>query len=194
MALLPTSPAKARTWLLTEHERDVAVQRSKRAHNTSEARLELKKVPHVLLSWHMWLMIIIGCGGHFCLSSLSNFLPAIIQSFGYTSVRAQLFSVIVYACAFVGIIFWARVADMTGARGITLAASTVGGVVGYAILVAGTNDKLRFAATCLTAFSVYPNIVLTLSWCAMSFVGYTRRYVSLQIASGVHTGVVTNCI
>lgn len=81
-----------------------------------------------------------------------------------------------YACGCVGTLFWARVADKTNARGLTLAVSTLGAIVGYAMLVGVTNQKARFAGTCLAAFSVYPSVVLQLSWLAMSFVGYTRRY------------------
>lgn len=86
-----------------------------------------------------------------------------------------MFTVIVYACACVGILFWARVADRTNSRGLTLAASTCGAIIGYAVLLAVKNERVRFAATCILAFSIHPNIVLQLSWAAMNFVGYTRR-------------------
>ncbi len=85
-------------------------------------------------------------------------------------------TVIVYACAFVGILLWSRLADITNARGWTLAASSFTGVLGYGLLIGLTNDKGRLAATCIVAFSVYPNIVLTLSWLTMSIAGYTKRY------------------
>lgn len=78
-----------------------------------------------------------------------------------------------------GVIFFARVADMTNARSMTLAVSIVVSIVGYGILIGVTNDKVRFFATCLVAFSVYPNITLQLSWATMSFAGYTRRCVRL---------------
>ncbi|CAM1506002.1 Fc.00g116390.m01.CDS01 [Cosmosporella sp. VM-42] len=99
--------------------------------------------------------------------------------FGYDEVQTQLFTVIVYVCGCIGVLFWSRVADITNARGLTLAASSVGAVAGYAMLIAVTARKARFAATCLVAFSMYPNIVLQLSWSAMSFAGYTRRGSSL---------------
>lgn len=94
-----------------------------------------------------------------------------------------MFTVIVYACACIGILFWARVADRTNARGLTLAASTCGAIVGYAMLIAVEHERLRFAATCILAFSIHPNIVLQLSWTAMNFVGYTRRQVEYNPVS-----------
>lgn len=76
--LLPASPEKLR-FGFTPEEKALAVRRSRRAHNTSEARLEIKKIPLVLMSLHFWLLLGIACCGHFCVGSMSNFLPAIIQ-------------------------------------------------------------------------------------------------------------------
>lgn len=76
---------------------------------------------------------VIYYGGHFCLASLTSFLPAIIEGLGYTTVNAQLFTVVVYTCVSIGVLFWAKVADRTNACGFTLAVSTVGAVMGYAM-------------------------------------------------------------
>jgi hypothetical protein len=98
-------------------------------------------------------------------------------------VHSQLMSVIVFACAFVGIIFWARVADVTNARGLTLGVSSFVAVLGYALLIGLDGGKARLAATCLVAFGAFPNIVLTLSWLSMSVVGYTERFVESNMYS-----------
>jgi MFS family permease len=76
--LLPNSPETLR-FGFTAEEKALVVRRSRRAHNISEARLELRKIPLVLLSLHFWLLLGIACCGHFCVESISNFLPAIIQ-------------------------------------------------------------------------------------------------------------------
>ncbi|KAJ5760534.1 hypothetical protein N7520_007690 [Penicillium odoratum] len=177
--LLPPSP-EALSFGFSPEEKSLVVQRSRNAHNTSEARLEVMKIPLVLMSLHFWLLLAIACCGHFCVGSMSNFLPAITKSFGYNEVNTQLFTVIVYCCACVGIKFWARIADRSNARGLTLALSTCGGIAGYAIVVAVENEHARFAATCIAAFSIYPSIVLQLSWSAMSFIGYTRSLCHLR--------------
>ncbi|CAK7224561.1 hypothetical protein SCUCBS95973_005558 [Sporothrix curviconia] len=146
-----------------------------------EYKLQWLRVPLVLLSPHFWTQAVISCAGHFCVSSLSNFLPSIIASFGYSSLNAQLFSVIVYVYAAVGVIFWARASDTTNARSATLGASIVVSIVGYAILIGVDKHKVQFFATCLVAFSAYPNINLQLSWATLSFSGYTRRGASLAL-------------
>ncbi|OTA98910.1 hypothetical protein M426DRAFT_98002 [Hypoxylon sp. CI-4A] len=172
--LLPSSP-QGISWGFTEAEKRHLIKRSARAHNTSESKVKMSHIWKVMLDLHFWLFILVSCGGAFCQSSLSNFLPDIIAGFGYDEVSAQLFTTIVYVCGCVGILFWSRLADKTNARGLVLAASTVGAVAGYAVLIWVTNRNVRFAATCVVAFSVYPNSVLQLTWGAMSFVGYTRR-------------------
>lgn len=97
------------------------------------------------------------------------------QGFGYSQTESQLFSVIVYACGFVGIIVWAQIADRTNRRGFATSVPNAIAVVAYALLIGVDGTKARFAATCLLAFGTLANISLQLSWMAMNFVGYTRR-------------------
>ncbi|KAL7620497.1 hypothetical protein AAE478_009492 [Parahypoxylon ruwenzoriense] len=171
---LPSSPQTLK-WGFSEAEKKHIIQRSARSHNTDEPEVKLNQIWRVMLDLHFWLFILISCGASFCLSSLSNFLPDIIAGFGYDDVDAQLFTTIVYACGCVGILFFSRVADKTNARGLVLAVSTVGAVIGYAVLIWVKNRDARFAATCLVAFSMFPNTVLQVTWATMCFVGYTRR-------------------
>lgn len=78
---------------------------------------------------------------------------------------------------------------MTNARSMTLGASIVVSIIGYAILIGTTNHKVQFFATCLVAFSVYPNINLQLSWATLSFAGYTRRGSSLAFFN-----IISQCV
>ncbi|EHK44574.1 hypothetical protein TRIATDRAFT_200050 [Trichoderma atroviride IMI 206040] len=174
LAFLPASPSEVR-YGFSEAEKDELVKRSKRSHNSSEVRVQPKKILELLLSIHFWLFTILYCTALFTISSLSNFLPALIRGFGYSSIGAQLFTVIVYGCACLGILLFSRIADKTNARGLTVALSTIGGIAGYAMLIGLENRDARFAATCIIAFCMYPKVVLVISWAAMNFVGYTRR-------------------
>ncbi|CZR67490.1 uncharacterized protein PAC_17389 [Phialocephala subalpina] len=172
--LLPSRPEKLGR-LFKQDEKELAIQRSRTAHNEIEAKLNWKRIHTPLLSLPFWGFAIMYCASHFCIGSLSNFLPAIIKGFGYANAEAQLFSVIVYACAFVGVILWARVADTTNRRGLALAATNSFAVIGYALLITLTGTKARFAATCILAFGTFANVAIQLTWMAMNFVGYTRR-------------------
>ncbi|PTB34781.1 hypothetical protein M441DRAFT_455889 [Trichoderma asperellum CBS 433.97] len=174
LAFLPASPSEVR-YGFSEREKDELVKRSKRSHNSSEVRIQPKKILELLRSIHFWLFTLLYCASLFTITSLSNFLPALVRGFGYSSIGAQLFTVVVYGCACLGVLLFSRIADKTNARGLTVALSTVGGIVGYAILIGIENRDARFAATCIIAFCMYPKVVLVLSWAAMNFIGYTRR-------------------
>lgn len=76
--LLPASPSEVR-YGFTETEKEELVQRSERAHNSSEARLQPKKILKLLMSIHFWLFTILYCVSLFTISSLSNFLPALVR-------------------------------------------------------------------------------------------------------------------
>jgi MFS family permease len=78
LLLLPNTPETLQ-FGFTAEEKALVLRRSRLAHNTSEAKLEIRKVPLVLLSLHFWLFLGIACCGHFCVGSISNFLPAIIE-------------------------------------------------------------------------------------------------------------------
>ncbi|CAK7207189.1 hypothetical protein SEUCBS139899_009997 [Sporothrix eucalyptigena] len=188
LIFLPPSPYHIR-FGFTPEEKAHVIARSASSHNVVEYKLQWLRVPRILLSPHFWLMAVISSAGHFCVSSLSNFLPSIIASFGYSTVNAQLFSVIVYACAAVGVIFWARISDITNARSMTLSASIVISIVGYGVLIGSENHKVQFFATCLVAFSAYPNINLQLSWATLSFAGYTRRGSALAFFN-----IISQCV
>lgn len=83
---LPASPETLK-FGFSEEEKALVVRRARNAHNTSEARLQVKKIPFVLLSLHFWLLLGIACCGHFCVGSMSNFLPAIIEVAAHSSSR-----------------------------------------------------------------------------------------------------------
>ncbi|TVY81958.1 putative transporter [Lachnellula suecica] len=180
--LLPARPEKLGR-LFKQDEKELAIQRSRRAHNELEAKLNWKRIHTPLLSLHFWGFVIMYCASHFCIGSLSNFLPAIIKGFGYATAEAQLFSVIVYACAFVGVILWARVADITNRRGLSSALPNIFAVIGYALLIAVKGTKVRFAATCILAFGTFSNVAIQLTWITMNFIGYTRRGSVLAFAN-----------
>lgn len=78
LLLLPISPRRIR-FGFNAWERERIIQRSLEAHNTAEARLEVKKVPLILLSLPFWLFTIIACCSHFATTSLFNFLPDIVR-------------------------------------------------------------------------------------------------------------------
>lgn len=62
--LLPDSPESLRFGFNPE-EKALIIRRARSAHNTSEAKLQIKKIPLVLMSLRLWLLLAIACCGHF---------------------------------------------------------------------------------------------------------------------------------
>lgn len=75
---VPPTPETARFGFSRE-EKSLASSRAARSHNNPEAKLEWRKIVTGLLEVHFWLLTIMACASHYCLSSFANFLPAIIK-------------------------------------------------------------------------------------------------------------------
>lgn len=84
-------------------------------------------------------------------------------------------SVIVYACALVGINLFAQCADRTNRRGLSLLGASAVAVLGYVLLLAISNYKARLAATCILAFGLFATIPISTTWLTMNIAGFTRR-------------------
>jgi len=98
------------------------------------------------------------------LYGLGTFLPAIVRGLGYTSYHANLMTVPIYICALVFFLFIAWLSDKTGMRGPFLLVALFLLVIGYAILIAVENTKVRFFACFVAALGIYPTTGLSLMW------------------------------
>ncbi|KAJ4349416.1 uncharacterized protein N0V89_008031 [Didymosphaeria variabile] len=174
IALLPGTPETVR-WIFSHKEKEIVIQRSRASHNTGSSKIKVKAVLEVLLHPLFWLLTLMNCCVHITTSSLSNFLPPILDGLGWKDEQAQLMSSIVYACAFVNIILCAQIADRTGRRGLLVVVNCAVSLVGFAMLLASTNASVRFAGTCLLTAALYPCLMLVVVWLAMNFPGYSYR-------------------
>ncbi|KAL1610817.1 hypothetical protein SLS60_002488 [Paraconiothyrium brasiliense] len=158
-ALLPSTPETVRG-IFSRSEKEIVIQRSRASHNTGSSKIRVKAVLEVLLHPIFWLLTLINCCVHITTSSLSNFLPPILDGLGWHDEQAQLMSSIVYACAFVSILLCAQIADRTGRRGLLVVVNTAFSLVGFTMLLASTNASVRFAGTCLITAAMYPCLML----------------------------------
>ena len=162
LSLLPSTPEHLKFIgrFFSKEEKEVIVKRSRLAHNTGESKIRPKLVLMLLRDPKFWLQVCIESATLFCLTSLANFLPAILYGFGWTLVKSQLMTVIVYACAFVTIIFWAKVSDRIQRRGVIIIANACIAAIGYILLLTVKSTSGRFAATCECSFSLQLTICL----------------------------------
>jgi hypothetical protein len=82
---------------------------------------------------------------------------------------------VVFFCAFLSTLFFCRISDITGKRAITLIATLLLSLIGYIMLLASDNQRVRFAGAVFVASGNYPGEVLVYTWMIMSSAGYTTR-------------------
>ncbi|EXJ94342.1 hypothetical protein A1O1_02736 [Capronia coronata CBS 617.96] len=182
LAVLPATPDRGQ-WLFTREEIEVARKRSRATHNHADQRLRVNLLWKPLIDPKFWLNAVMYSCAHFASGSLPNFLPAIIRGFGYTSIKAQLMSVVVYACSFVSILFWAFLGERYNRRGYPIAACSLVGAIGFLLLITLTENKVRMFAACLMVAGVFPAIPLILSWTTANIAGYTKRSAAIAMVN-----------
>jgi MFS family permease len=87
--LLPPVPERVRLGFTVEEKR-IAIARSVQAFNTLDAKINKSHIGAVFKQPFIYFMIIAYSGTIIGMSSLTNFMPSIIQGMGYSSVNAQL--------------------------------------------------------------------------------------------------------
>ncbi|KAI1855203.1 hypothetical protein JX265_006655 [Neoarthrinium moseri] len=172
--LLPSTPETVK-WFFKQDEKEIIIRRSRAAHNTGESKIIPRLILKVVTQPQFWGVFLIDCGSHFCATSLSNFIPSIMQGLGFDRIQTQLMTVIVYGSAFVGIITAAVIADKIQKRGVLICICASFAATGYIVLLFAPNNTVRLAATCVVAAGVYPINVLSMVWMATNNVGYTFR-------------------
>jgi len=126
------------------------------------------------------LCYVIYMAVNIALSSLGNFLPAIVAGFGYTGAKAQLMTVPPYSAAFVVMTSACFLSDRVGKRGPFVAFFMLLGSMGYAILLSNHhNNHVRYGAIFLVTIGTYTTIPLMLGWVAANAGSETQRVVGL---------------
>ncbi len=168
---MPTSPETA--YFLTERERRIATERLAREHKAvPDEHVTLKHVSRAVLSIHNYTCAL----GFFLLNitvqGLSVFMPTILNDLGWTSTKAQLYSVPPYVCACLVAIAIAYVSDKTHQRGIYLAIFSTIAAIGFALLRWQSDVNVRYAAVFLVTIGAFPGGPGFLSWAMNSKQGY----------------------
>jgi hypothetical protein len=78
LVCLPSTPEK-KHFLFTKEERELAIRRSRRAFNPENPKFRPSFILKPLKKVRFWLLVSIFAFNHYSVSSLHNFLPAIIR-------------------------------------------------------------------------------------------------------------------
>ncbi|KAL7417795.1 MFS general substrate transporter [Mrakia frigida] len=171
---------------LTEPERAFVIARLKESSgdDTTSEKFSWGPIMDSLRDWKTYIGMVIYAGSVGPLYAFSLFTPSIINSLGFTAVKANLLSVPIYtfACIVtVGLGFWA---DRTRNRGKYNLIFMAVGLVGYTILMVSTIPALSYFAVFLAASGIYPLIPNTIAWVSNNTEGAYKRSLTLGMVIG----------
>ena len=164
---------------LSERERAIAAERLIREHRSNpHEKVEMKHVKRAVLNVNNWVAALGFFAVNVTVQSFSLFLPSILADMGYTTTRAQLFSVPPYVVACLISIAIAFVSDKTKMRGIYLATFPLLCVIGFTILRVSDSANLKYMAVFFSAAGAFPGGPGFLSWGLNNAAGPAVRAVS----------------
>ncbi|KAK6366244.1 hypothetical protein LTS17_010750 [Exophiala oligosperma] len=185
--LMPSNPQTC--MFLTERERHIAHERLIREHRAD---------PHERVQWRHIKAAIFNVNnnmaalGFFMINvtvqGLSIFLPTILKDLGWTSTKAQLYSVPPYVAACLIAIAIAYISDKTRRRGIYLALFTIPPIVGFSLLRWNTNPSIRYMAIYFITTGAFPGGPGFMSWGINNSAGPATRAVATAYIVSVGTG------
>ncbi|KAH7096212.1 major facilitator superfamily domain-containing protein [Auriculariales sp. MPI-PUGE-AT-0066] len=185
--LLPDYPESAR-WLTVE-ERARAEERLRGSGSSSTSDgLKWEDIQATVLSPRLWVHYIAYFGVSPPFSSLSLFSPTIVAGLGYTSLRAQLFTVPPYAVAYVVQVCTSYLADRLNRRGlVTMIMATIGAIGFITEACLPVDDYMsRYGALILAASGSFASIPPLLGWLTSNT--RTTSGTGLAVAMNISTG------
>jgi MFS family permease len=164
---------------LSPEEREFIVHRLQSDQKFSAAGEKFKwdALFKAIVDWKTWVGMMIYAGVDGALYAFSIFTPTIVKQLGYTSTRANLLSVPIYAFACLITIAVGFFADRKGNRAMINCGMIAIGIVGYIILITSRLPGLSYFAIYLAAAGIYPCIPNTIALTSTSIEGVYKRSV-----------------
>jgi len=156
-------------WFLNEREREWVVERMARdsgGQDNSALGITKSDVIETCKDWKFWLILPCNIAASVPSQAFSVFLPIIVKDLGYTSYRANLFSVPIYVVGAVGLWIFAWHSDRKQERGLHILASLLFVFTGLVMVSNIKSSQARYAALCILQIGSYSAPPLTLAWLA----------------------------
>ncbi|KDQ12032.1 hypothetical protein BOTBODRAFT_135209 [Botryobasidium botryosum FD-172 SS1] len=169
-------------WLSAE-ERLLAVRRLRGDASSSKSQTTWKDIKETLAQWRLAVHYLVYVCIAIPFGSLSLFSPSIVTGLGYSGLRAQLFTVPPYACAYVVTIAIAVSAERTNARSVhaLLAMLTSSAAFLAQALIPATSFKARYSLFCIAASGSFA--------CIPPLVGWLSSNLHTTTAAGLALGI-----
>ncbi|KAI1794382.1 MFS general substrate transporter [Ganoderma leucocontextum] len=191
LVVLPDRPEE--TVVLTEREREIAVERTNRGGRADVGRmLQRKHIPIAFWDWKLYAAGVLYFAGNCALAGIQGFLPTIIASFGFTDTVAQILTVPPYAVAVVILCSTMYISDRLQRRGVFLVGASVLTGIGYILLLAfPSNRHVRYFATFCTASGTSATIALILTWFSHNLGSETKKAAGMPLYMSIgHCGSI----
>ncbi|GAB7363954.1 hypothetical protein MBLNU230_g4516t1 [Neophaeotheca triangularis] len=169
---------------LTQDERDEVVRRLEEDRASLADHFDMQFFWDAVKDWKIWVHMFITIGVYAPLYSLSMFLPSVVASLGYTNEQAQLMSVPPYVVACACCISFCWVADRMKQRGVFMIGSNLLALTGVVMLLASTNNNIKYAGAFLYASGIFPNVPQGVAWQGNNNGGSTKRGVGIAMHVG----------
>ncbi|EEU35450.1 uncharacterized protein NECHADRAFT_51188 [Fusarium vanettenii 77-13-4] len=177
---LPASPSTCR-FLDARQNQIIGARAIKGRGQDQQGKLNLRQVFAAFYDYKNYLQAAII----FCLNtafgSLPAYLPTILTSMGYTSLRAQGLSACPYLSAYFVCVLASFFSDRVRTRGIFVIIFSTIGAVGYILLATIHTTGIRYFATFLVCAGVFPAVALTFTWVTDNQGSSSKRGAGLTI-------------
>ncbi|KAK9465471.1 major facilitator superfamily domain-containing protein [Lipomyces arxii] len=182
---LPDSPAVSN--FLTPDERQEAT-RIIELETLSSGPSTTIEWRHVKRAFNManFLLVTANISSLLTVTSMSLFVPSILNAMGFSSIRSQLMSVPAYAVATIVCITLMTMSDRIKHRGLMLLSLYPIGIVGFGLLI-GVHSPVgvRYFAVYLAMIPAFTAASTIMAWAIDNSAGPTVRAVSSAIMAGV---------
>ncbi|KAL5357084.1 major facilitator superfamily domain-containing protein [Aspergillus floccosus] len=130
------------------------------------------------------------------LYGFSTFLPTILTSLGYNSLMSNVLTVPVYIWAAAVFIVFAFLADRYSKFAVYILGTNVFGIIGYILLLAVPDDRVKYFGTYLCGVATYTGVGLNIAWLNVNVAPHYRRAmeIGLQQTIGNCAGIVAGQI
>ncbi|KAI1932588.1 hypothetical protein LOZ58_003758 [Ophidiomyces ophidiicola] len=175
--LLPNSPATAST--LTKEERIYAAWRiADESKSHIPQKTSTKHFKMAICNISVNIMAFACSCTLLTMTSLSIFLPSILNSMGYTAIQSQLMSVPPFAWSTVVCLCIAYASDRTKSRGVWLLGVMPFTAAGFLVLILVTQPAVRYFATFLALTGAFTCSPMLVAWTVDNTAGPNVRAVS----------------
>ncbi|KIV99638.1 hypothetical protein, variant [Verruconis gallopava] len=186
---LPHDPTHAR--FISDEEKAQAIARLKldsqgsSSGNANSEKFSWHWVRIALLNWNTLLLSLDFFAIITPIYSFSLFLPTIIRTLGYSSVKAQLMTVPPNFLAFLTVLLAAHFSDKFKVRGPFMLIGCTVAIGGYTMLIASSMPGVQYGGTFLVAAGVFPSSPLVMGWLSNNVAPHYVR----ATATGFQIGV-----